>query len=313
MVTKRSRSDFKPKFKWKNAAKAAFFAVFAGLLIFFGVILVRRLADSGKNEREALQDLWEASEYQKTYAESLEKLKSNPMDFFLLTLRGFSAYQLAVAQINANDIQNYIDDCIWSLRKALLLTEAQNDGRVYYVLGKAYYEKGEGYADLAVKYLEKGRSLDFYARDIPQYLGLSYAAIQDYRASVAAFSLALNDSDLSKRDGLLIAIANSYYALGDTASAQAYLIRCADTSLDSKSVSAARLRLGIIHIETGNSAAAEEQFRLILDDGDENADAHYYLGELYLAAGDSTRARAEWRNAVRIDPAHRLARARLNG
>ncbi|MDR2304024.1 MAG: hypothetical protein LBE10_05500 [Treponema sp.] len=36
------------------------------------------------------------------------------------------------------------------------------------------------------------------------------------------------------------------------------------------------------------------------------------MGLLYSEKGDTTRARAEWRRAVRIDPAHNNARARLN-
>jgi Tfp pilus assembly protein PilF len=49
-----------------------------------------------------------------------------------------------------------------------------------------------------------------------------------------------------------------------------------------------------------------------MEEGGENAEAHFQLGELYAGGGDSTRARAEWRRAVRIDPAHGPARTRLN-
>jgi tetratricopeptide (TPR) repeat protein len=231
------------------------------------------------------------------------------MDFFLLTMHGFSAYQLAVAQINDYDTISYVDECIWSLRTALLSDEGPGDPRIPYVLGKAYYAKGEGYEDLAINFLETARDENYEAGDLPEYLGLAYAAIHDYRSSVAAFSLALdgNDSDL-----LLFSIARSYLALEETETAAAYLMRCVEGSKDSDTIIAARLLLGQILEDSGDASGAEAQYLAILEENGENAEAHFQLGELYNAAGDGTRARAEWRRTIRIDPAHRSARARLN-
>jgi tetratricopeptide (TPR) repeat protein len=313
MLKDRLQSSHIDHFRRKKIIKNVSLAVTAVLLILLALFLFLRIKNSGKSEKEALLVLWESSDFEKSYIESRERLKQNPLDFFLLTVRGFSAYQLARAQINAFDTLNYIDDCIYSLRKTLLLPEGVSDGRIYYVLGKAYYEKGSGYAELAVNYLEKSLSLNFEARDIPQYLGLSYAEIKDYRSSVAAFSLALNNPDSIQSDSLLIAIANSYRSLGEMDAALAYLFRCVETSHDIKSIAASRLLIGEILAEKNDFSGAEVQYKKILEDGGENADAHFYLGELYAAGGDPTRARAEWRAAVRVDPAHRKARARLNG
>ena len=261
------------------------------------------------NEREELLRLWEDGSYDMTYTLSKEKLISKPMDFFLLTMHGFSAYQLAVAQINDYDTRSYIDECIWSLRKALLCGEGPEDLRISYVLGKAYYAKGSGYEDLAVKFLETARDGNYVARDLPEYLGLVYAAIHDYRSSVAAFSLALNENT---SDLLLLSIARSYIALEETETAVAYLARCIEYSRDSNTIIRSRLLLGDILEESGDVSGAEAQYLAILEENGENAEAHFQLGELYAGAGDGTRARAEWRRAVRADPAHRSARARLN-
>jgi tetratricopeptide (TPR) repeat protein len=268
-----------------------------------------KLRDSGGNERRELQSLWESSAFAESYAKSAGLLVQKPLDFFLLTVHGFSAYQLAIAQINNFDTLKYIDDCIWSLRKALLSKEGEKDGRLFYVLGKAYYDKGQGYADLAVAYLEKARAAGYEARDIPQYLGLAYAAIRDYRGSVAAFTLALGQ-DTS--DILLLSIARSYIALEENDSARAYLLRCVEVSRDSRTKAASRLLLGGIFARAGDIPGAEDQYLKALEDGGENVEAHYQLGELYAAGGDTTRARAEWRRAVRIDPAHGPSRSRLN-
>jgi tetratricopeptide (TPR) repeat protein len=280
-----------------------------------------------RNEKRELLSLWEAGSYNEAFELSGRNLETNPMDYFLLRVHGFSAYQLAVAQINNFDTLRFIDECIWSLRKALLAADSARDGGLYYVLGKAYYYKGPGYADLAVRFLEEARRAAYNAGDIPEYLGLAYAAIRDFRNSVAAFSLALDPADSQlgadpsgaygeeggiPADLLLLSIARSYIALGEQDTARAYLVRCMETSRDANAVITARLLLGGIFMETGGLAEAEAQYLAVLEMDEENAEAHFQLGELYVLGGDPTRARAEWRRAVRIDPAHGPARARLN-
>ncbi|GHU02826.1 hypothetical protein FACS1894147_05600 [Spirochaetia bacterium] len=290
-------------------------AVFILILLFLAGFLFVNWQNSRKNDGLKLQDLWAEGDYRQIFSSSRMALESKPMDYFLLVMNGFSAYQLAVAQIDSSDVQAYIDACIWSLRKALLLREG--DGRVYYVLGKAYYYKGTGYADLAVSYLEKARSLEYLAGDIPEYLGLSYASLRDYRGSVAAFTQSLFPAENSGEAGeasdvLLLAIARSYAELGEYDSARAYLLRCIDSSLDYNTINTAHLLLGNVLKDAGDTAGAEAQYLAIIAESGENAEAHFRLGELYFDQKDEIRARAEWRRAERINPAHAGARARLN-
>jgi tetratricopeptide (TPR) repeat protein len=282
------------------------------------LFIVSRRSRSG-NERKELLKYWEAGSFDQVYRVSSAELNSRPLDYFLLTLHGFSAYQLGIAQINHADTLKFIDEAVWSLRKARLLKNSQNDGRVYYVLGKAYYYKGAGYADMAVRYLEEARSLRYQAGDIPEYLGLAYAALRDYRSSVEAFSQALMPAEESPEspdaafpsDVLLLSIARSYMALEETETARAYLLRCVEISRDTNTRTKARLLLGEVLSAAGDLAGAEIQYTAVLEEADDNAEAHYQLGELFSAGGDVTRARAEWRRAYRIDPAHPRARARL--
>jgi tetratricopeptide (TPR) repeat protein len=292
------------------------------LAVLCSILLFRGWRNRSGNEKKELLRYWEAGSFDKAFSSSGAALESRPMDYFLLTLHGFSAYQLGIAQINNQDTLSYINDCIWSLRKALLLKNSVNDGRLYYVLGKAYCYKGNGYADLAVAYLEKARAVFYPAEDIAEYLGIAYAALGDYRGSVEAFTQALNPSGYPEGDGLLgeradpsdlllLSIARSYRALDEPDSAQAYLLRCIEISRDVHTRAAARLLLGEILGKAGDSGGAEAQYMAVLDEGGENAEARYQLGELYAAGGDITRARAEWRRVVRFDPAHAKARARL--
>jgi tetratricopeptide (TPR) repeat protein len=312
MARKNSRSEYGARFHRKQIIRTVAIVVI-GVVLVCGIVFFftgwrSRLGD----EKKELLQYWEEGDYNRAFALSGEKLEAKPMDYFLLTIHGFASYQLAVAQINTFDTLTYIDESIWSLRKALLSKEGADDPRVHYVLGKAYYYKGRGYADLSVAYLEEARLASYTAGDIPEYLGLAYAEIQDYHNSVAAFSLALTDQGgEGPSDLLLLSIAHSYMALGESEAAMAYLIRCVDTSRDSTSTVAARLLLGDILGQAGDRAGAEAQYLTIIEEDGENAEAYFRLGELYAGTGDTTRARAEWRRAVRIDPAHIGARERL--
>ena len=309
MRQKRSFSAYGTAIKWKRIFRNVLAgAVILVLLSLIPLIYVKLKGQNGHEQRE-LRELYDSGAFETVYSQSSDLLKEKPLDPFLLTINGFSAYELAIAQINSFDTISYVDSCIWSLRKTMLFRENSSDGRVFYVLGKAYYYKGPGYADLAINYLEKALAAAYKAADIPEYLGLAYAAIRDFRSSVAAFTLALNGEGPS--DILLISIARSYLALDEYESGRAYLIRCLETSKDFKVITAARLLLGEILFKTGDFEAAEAEYLQVIEETGGDAEAYFQLGELYASMGNTTRARSEWRRAIRLDPAHRLARSRL--
>ncbi|MDR0302389.1 MAG: tetratricopeptide repeat protein [Treponema sp.] len=274
-------------------------------------MIISGFQSSVKNNRRELLRFWNAGDYEQAYEISKEELNDRPVDYFLLTTNGFAAYQWGISQINNHNTLFYIDKSIQSLRKAMLLKDSSNDARVFYVLGKAYSYKGPEYSDLAIKYLEMANNFRFEAQDIPEYLGLAYAAAGDYRSSVEAFTKAF-DSGSSPTDNLLMSIARSYMAMEEYIMASAYLQRCIELSPDSKSIFTARLLLAEVYIHSGDHENAEAQYLSILNESGENAEVRYQLGELFNIKGDTTRARAEWRIAYRQDPAHAKARARLN-
>ena len=281
------------------------------LAVVISIFAVSWMRNGAGNEKRELLRVWNAGDYKQAYEISKNALAGRPIDYFLLTTNGFSAYQLGISQINNHDTLSFIDESIRSLRKALLLKDSSADGRVYYVLGKAYSYKGAEYADLAVKYLEMANSLSYNAQDIPEFLGLAYASLGDYRSSVEAFSQAFVPGK-APSDTLLLSIARSYIAMKEFNMAAGYLQHCVDISPDSKSIIVARFLLAEIFRLSGDHDSAEKQYLTILDDSGENAEVHYQLGELYNLQGDTTRARSEWRIAFRQDPAHAKARARLN-
>jgi tetratricopeptide (TPR) repeat protein len=276
-------------------------SVFAGLSI----------NNSSSNEKKELLRVWISEDFEKAYEISKKALTASPMDYFLLTINGFSAYQLGISQINNFNTLVYINESIRNLRKAVLLKESSKDGRVFYVLGKAYYYKGSEYSDLAVKFLEMANNLSYDAHDVPEYLGLAYASCKDYRSSVEAFSNAFIPGR-QPSDSLLLSIARSYKEMDEFNMAAEYLMQCIESSPDSKSIILARLLLADIYKTIGDYDSAENQYLSILNDSGEDAEVHYQLGEMYNQKGDATRARYEWRIARNQDPAHAKARARLN-
>jgi len=284
---------------------------FSIAVVILSVFIISHLKSNAKNEKKELSRIWNDGNYEQAYIISKASLQEKPVDYFLLTINGFSAYQMGIAQINSQNTLSFINECIFSLRKALLHREAAKDGRVFYVLGKAYGYKGGEYADLAVKYLEMANSLSYKAYDIPEYLGLAYAAYGDYRSSVEAFTQAFV-SGKQPSDNLLLSISRSYIEMEEYNMALGYLNRCIDFSADSKSVILSRFMLAEIYRNKNDYDSAEKQYISIINDSGENAEVHYQLGELYNLRGDTTRARSEWRTAYRQDPAHAKARARLN-
>lgn len=281
-------------------------------LVAIGVIsaqFISRYVDRavGKDGDTALAK-WNAGDYQAVYDLSVSSLQSRPLSSYWLVLHGLSAYQLGVAQINRTDMDNYIDESIAAMRKALLVGADSMDARARYVLGKAYYRKGPEYADLSIDFLKQAIDSKYVTDDIYEHLGLAYAELGDYRNSVIAFTQALG---IRSSDLLLLAIARSYLALKEVEQAMPYLIRCSEESKDALIIGRARLLLGDIYKDAGKLDAAEQEYMAVLSMNDKNVDAYFSLGELYAISGDSVKARAEWRKALRIDPAHGPSRERL--
>jgi tetratricopeptide (TPR) repeat protein len=308
----RIQSAYRKHLRRKRLIFSAAVLVFIGLAVFAStriVVKVRELA--AKGDRKELLRLWDSRDYDEVFNISQAALDSHPTDYFLLTMHGFSAYQLGISQINNQNAEQYFEKCIWSLRQAMQDKKAENDGRLYYVLGKAYSYKGENFADLTIKYLEKARELSDSTADIPEYLGMAYFAVEDYKSSVAAFSEALGTSAEGPSGPLLLRIARAYIALGEFDNARPYLQRCIEVSPDFRTILEARLLLAEALKMKGDIEGAVKPLQEIIAETGDNAEAHYQLGELYALQGNNTRARAEWRLALRADPAHAKARARL--
>jgi len=287
------------------------FLALGAALVLFIVFFRSRIREAG--DKRELLEYWEQGSWMEAYEKSKNALAADPMDSYFLKINGFAAYQVAMAQITNEDAFTYIDESIWSLRKVLLGKNADKDGRIRYVLGKAYYAKGQDYADLSVRYLEEAKASGFPARDLNEYLGLAYAKVKDYRRSIEALSASLDpEANDEGSDRLLLRIAESYMGLEEWDAAKAYLIRCSDASKDTGLALTSQLLLGKVLRSSGDLDGAIEAFNAVLAEGGENAEAAFELGEIYLSQGNMITARAFWRRSYRSDPNFPPVLARLN-
>ncbi len=252
---------------------------------------------------------WEQKDWKGCYDDAGDVLASRPLDPYWLTLRGFSAYQLASDQVASDQASALLEDSVFSLRKALIVGSGKMEARIRYVLGKAYFQRGRYYADSAIQELSKARDLGFEASDLDEHLGLAAAELGEYRDSIVYLSRSLTSSP---SDLLLLAIARSYSELDEYGSAEAYYRRCIEATKDFDIEVGARISLSATLRALNRLDDAEAVLKPVLDANAENVDALFEMGELFAKKGDAVRARAEWRKIVRIDPANSRARARLS-
>ena len=202
-----------------------------------------------------------------------------------------------------------IDETVVALRKALATRGRMPKAQIEYVLGKAYFEKGDSYLDESVKYLEASIASGYNATDSREYLALSYAGLGDKANTVKNFEAAL---EKGRSELLLIAAAKAYVAADEPVKAEALLLEALANGKDELAKENGRFILGDIYKARGDLGKAEEQYDSIVAKNPASAEAHYRLGLIYQSRADPLKARAEWRKAVSIDPMHAASRQKLS-
>ncbi|HOS29487.1 MAG TPA: tetratricopeptide repeat protein, partial [Treponemataceae bacterium] len=252
---------------------------------------------------------WNKSEYEEVYTKSGILLDGNSFNGTALFYRGLSSFYLAVSQTETSAAQSYLDESINNLRIALHTADKNLQPQISYILGKAYFQRNlfssyHYYADLAVLYLENAIALGYESADIPEYLGLSYANLGMTQQSIEAFTNALlvRESDI-----LLLAIAQQYIINSNIETAKQYLFKVAKESTNDILILKSKLLLAQIYFEEQLYSEAAQEYMSILEKDPDYADAYYGLGLIYEKEGDSAKARAEWRNVLKIQVNHQGA------
>jgi tetratricopeptide (TPR) repeat protein len=281
------------------------FLLAAAVIIFhvparlFGPALVRQ--PPGK-----LPDLFKAEKYDEVIAAANATLRGDPLNTVALSYKGFASFYRAVAQNTTEERMPFLDQAIVSLRRARLVG-TPFAGETDYVLGKAYLNKGKYYYDLAISSMESSLAKGYVQKDSHEYIGQAYTQLGDYEKGLDHFLTALKTDS---GDLLLLTIGQTYYQMKSTSDAVDYLLRTLNKTEDKDIEERARFLLGGIYLDTGELFKAEEQFTAIVKIDSRSADAHFDLGEVYAKMNDPVKARAEWRNALIIDPSHYGAKLR---
>lgn len=290
------------------------FLAFSALVFsfFFAVRIIKNRLSSSATTK-ALSEKWKEYDYEEVYGISRQILEEKPFSNTALTYHGYSSFYLAVAQTDTSLSQNYLDESINSIRLALYSAKKNLAPQLEYMLGKAYFYKNTVtsyyYADLAVKYLTSAKEKGYDAKDIPEYLGLSYAALGKPMESIESFTEALL---FRESDSLLLSIAEQYYKVGQLSAAKQYLYRIKKESDDVSLVLKSMELLGTIYIDEKNYADAQTEFEGILEKNKNSAAAFYGLGLVYEKQGNLVKARSEWRKALRIQINHPGALSKLS-
>jgi tetratricopeptide (TPR) repeat protein len=259
--------------------------------------------------KSVVLEAWKSQDIQKTLDLSRASLLAKPLDTFFLSFEGIASYYLSTGKPEGEERQSLLDESVLSIRKALATQESLPvKAQVEYVLGKAYYQKGEPWYDLAVKYLELAKAAGYSGKDMEQYLGLAYVGLGMHDKAVAHFEEALKSS---KSDLLMLSAAVSYKELGNDAKAKELLDKAVATASDAVVTQKARYLLAEMAYKKGDLAGAKALYSTIVGADAASADAWYWLGVIYEAEKDPIKARAAWRKATAINPNHVEARKKL--
>lgn len=306
MKKKNDTNNFTVKRKINIKSMILILTLFIAFTIFVFLMLSIIIKKSASPDLNELERLWDTQSYQAVYNMSEIILLDNPFNNVALTYKGYSAFYLALSEIDSINVHMFIDVAINSLRLALIDANSDVKPQIEYILGKTYFHKNvfsayHYYADLAILYLNNALINGYEATDIYEYLGLSYATLNMVNESITAFTEALlvNDSDV-----LQLAIAEQYYKAGQINSALPYLYQIKNTSTDELFVLKCSNLMGKIYIDQENYAEAQKEFETILLKDPNFADAYYGLGIIYEKQGDLIKARDQWRKTLKIQVNH---------
>ncbi len=288
-----------------------------GALLLVGlvaVVLVLRLPSRffGAGSRPApgnLSDLFRNQKYDDVITAADAILDGDPLNAAALSYRGFASFYKAVSADQQEEKMPSLDQAIVSLRRARI-AGTPFPGEAEYVLGKAYFNKGKYYYDLAITSMESSLARGYVQKDSHEYLGQAWNQLGDNEKAMEEFLTALKDDS---GDLLLLTIGQTYYQMKRYSDAVDYLLRTLNKTDDKAIEEQARFRLGDIYLGTDELFKAEEQFAAIVKINPQSADAHFDLGEVYAKMNDPVKARAEWRQALINDPSHYGAKLRYYG
>ena len=283
--------------------------MFVVLCFLGGVAVLHYKKHKNTPSIKEISEDWKSLSYNSVYLKSEIILKDDPFNAEALAFRGFSSYYIYISEPEeAGNIATYLENTIISLRQAMYFIKEKDMGKLSYILGKAYYQKGEYYADLALKYLSiaEESNLDFV--DLHEFKGMAYLLLGEEEAAISSFTLALKETPSPL---LLYILGETYMKISDFQNAKQYFFETISKTKDELLQLKCRYYIGSILFDEGEFEKAKDEFTAILEKDDSSSDAHYGLGLVLEQQGQLVKARSEWRKALKINPSHEKTREKL--
>lgn len=280
-------------------------AVISGMIVAAGLLIFRSrspILAIGQTERpmDAIV-LWNEGRYREVIDIASDQIEDYPLDSTALSLRGFSRFYLAAEEVDHETRDLLLVGSIRDLRRVLLLPDVELAGQVHYILGKAYFLRGEFFYDSAIEELSAAREAGIERLDLYEYLALASRDIGRLDDSIGYFTRAVEIGGEAIHQ---INLAEVLMRRERFFEADELLIRTADATEDITLLQEALLTLGESYRLQARPDDAIDAYRRILEVNESSAEAHYGLGEAYLLKGEGDLARFEWREAVRLNPNH---------
>lgn len=277
------------------------------------ILILTNIAASRSAPRVTQQEIlnfWISSDYQAVSRACDASLEVSPLDPFYLIFKGFSAFYLGLSESDGEKRMTRMDEAIFSIRKALIDENAPLRAEATYVLGKAYYYKGQDYYNEVIEYLEKSLTLGYSRTDTWEYLALAAHGTGLLDQSIVYFDKAIFNKPGSPE--LILAAATANATAGNNIRAEALALEALSSTTDEYLAERCSFLLGDLYRATGRNEEALERYEAIKNKNPQSADAWYYEGLIFSKTGDHIRARAAWRKAISIDPMHASARLKLS-
>ena len=305
--------------KRRSSAVASYSRLKLGVLIFvlfflfiaFSIFLFIYIRNSRDiPSLKEIADDWKTSSYTSVYLKSERLLKDDPFNPELLTFNGFASYYIYVSENEDATTLSYLENAIISLRQALHFANEKDVPKIAYILGKAYYQKGEYYADLALKYLEiaeKSQEI-IQAEDLQEFKGMASLSLGNFEKAVNSFTKALKETS---SPFLLYVVGETYMEMKDFQNAKQYFFQTITKTQDELLQLKCRYQIGVILFDEGDLEGAKREFMAILEKDEMSAEAHYGLGLVFEQEGEMIKARSEWRRALKANPLHEKTQGKI--
>ncbi|MEX2444534.1 MAG: tetratricopeptide repeat protein [Alkalispirochaeta sp.] len=280
-------------------------AIVSGAIV-AGVFLVVRFRAPifAIRETERPQDaieLWNQELYADVVAVTTEQLDEYPLDPTALSLRGFSRFYLAMQEVEGERRNRYLEDSVRDLRRVLLLPDVELAPQINYILGKASFHRGEFFYDTAIEALKRARTSGIERLDLLEYLALASRDVGRTDEAIEYFREVIDVGDEPVHRVVLADLLIEDQRYDEANELLRVAVRGSD---DPTVVQDALLSLGESLRAQNRFNESIEVYKQTLEVNDSSAEAHYGIGEVYLAQGEPDRARFEWREAVRLNPNH---------